>query len=165
MVAPSAKKVIASAPGALMGLFVSMPILVQGYIALAVLDFASGFLVAWSTGTVSSDASMKGMVKKAVAILLIVALYVFQHVQPIGIDFAAMVAGLFCVTEVISIVENAARAGLPIPKPLTDALAKLGDPAPSIIHTANGVWPIEQPSPATTVVVNVSAAKKTTETS
>ena len=156
MIAPAAKKLIASTPGVALGLFLSMPLLVKGLIALQIIDFASGFLVAWSSGTVCSETSRKGMVKKVIALLLIAALHVFQHVQPMGIDFAGMAAGLFCLTEIISIVENAGRAGLPIPKPLTDALAKLGDPAPSIIHPTNGVWPVNPPAPAPSVVVNVS---------
>lgn len=116
---------IAGLPGAILGVFASMPILMKGLIALQVADFITGFLLAWSTGAVSSDASRKGFVKKAIALLLVIALKVSETVQPMPLELSAYVAGWFCLTELISICENAGKAGLPIPAKLTKVLAQL----------------------------------------
>lgn len=121
------KKAIAGLPGVLLGVILSMPLLVKGLIALQIADFASGFLLAWSTGVVSSDASRKGFTKKAIALLLVFGIKVLENVQPMGFELSAYVAGWFCLTELISITENAAKAGLPIPTKLTQALAQLQD--------------------------------------
>ncbi|MCA2970565.1 MAG: phage holin family protein [Acidobacteriaceae bacterium] len=119
------KKMIAGLPGAILGVFASMPILMKGLIALQVADFITGFLLAWSTGAVSSDVSRKGFVKKAIALLLVIALKVAETVQPMPLELSAYVAGWFCLTELISICENAGKAGLPIPAKLTKVLAQL----------------------------------------
>lgn len=119
------KKLIAGLPGAILGVFASMPILMKGLIALQLADFITGFLLAWSTGAVSSDVSRKGFVKKAIALLLVIALKVAEAVQPMPVELSAYVAGWFCLTELISICENAGKAGLPIPAKLTKVLAQL----------------------------------------
>jgi toxin secretion/phage lysis holin len=119
------KKLIAGLPGAILGVFASMPILMKGLIALQAADFITGFLLAWSTGAVSSDVSRKGFVKKAIALLLVIALKIAETIQPMPIEMSAYVAGWFCLTELISICENAGKAGLPIPAKLTKVLAQL----------------------------------------
>jgi len=121
------KKMTAGLPGAILGVFASMPVLMKGLIALQIADFATGFLLAWSHGAVSSDASRKGFTKKAIALLLVVSIRVAEMVQPMPIELSAYVAGWFCLTELISICENAAKAGLPIPRKLTQVLAQLQD--------------------------------------
>ena len=119
------KKVIAGLPGVLLGVIASMPILFWGLIGLQAMDFATGFLLAWSHGAVSSDASRKGFTKKAIALLLVVALKIAETVQPMPVELSAYVAGWFCLTELISICENAGKAGLPLPAKLTKVLAQL----------------------------------------
>jgi toxin secretion/phage lysis holin len=119
------KKVIAGLPGVLLGVIASMPVLFWGLIGLQAADFATGFLLAWGHGTVSSDASRKGFTKKAIALLLVVALKIAETVQPMPVELSAYVAGWFCLTELISICENAGKAGLPLPAKLTKVLAQL----------------------------------------
>jgi len=128
---PSTKKSVASLPGLIVGVWVSMSLALQSLLVLQAIDFATGFLVAWSTGAVSSDVSRKGFVKKAVALLLVAAIHAFTYGHPMGFDLASMMATWFCGTELISIAENAGRAGWPLPRFLTDALAKLGTQEPS----------------------------------
>lgn len=125
------RKLLAGAPGAALGVFLSLHPLFQALLILQAIDFVTGFLVAWSQGTVSSEASRKGFVKKAIALLLIVALRVLTvgYKIEIGFDLAASVSGWFCLTEVISIAENAARAGWALPSFLMRALHALKDQA------------------------------------
>ena len=107
------------------GFFATLHPMINTLVVLILLDFASGFLLAWSTGAVSSDASYRGMAKKAMMLLLVGAATVYNATQPLGFDSSVAVAGFFCTTELISIVENAGRIGLPIPRPLMDAIHKL----------------------------------------
>ena len=100
--------------------------LIQTLVVLILLDFASGIILAKTTGSISSDASFRGMGKKAMMLILVGAAHTYNATQPMGFDAGAAVAGFFCTTELISIIENAGRLGLPIPKPLMDAMAKLG---------------------------------------
>lgn len=92
---------------------------------LIAIDIVSGFIAAASDGKVSSDASYKGMGKKAMMLLLVGAAGVYNATQPLGFDARVIVAGFFSTTEFISILENAGRVGLPLPKALIDAVAKL----------------------------------------
>lgn len=121
------RKLLMSAPGALLGVLMSMHPLFKALLALQAIDFITGVLVAWSNRTISSDASRKGFVKKTVALLLVLSVHVLTRAYDVGFDLAAMTAGWFCVTELISIAENAARAGWALPPFLTKALAAMRD--------------------------------------
>lgn len=125
------RKLIAGAPGALLGVFMSLHPLFQALLILQAIDFATGFLVAWSNRAISSDASRKGFTKKAIALLLVIAVKVLTtaYKVDVGIDLAASISGWFCLTEVISIAENAVRAGWTLPAFLTKALAAMKDQA------------------------------------
>ena len=157
----SMKKLIVSLPGLLVGVFLSLSVALQTLLILQAIDFATGFLVAWSTGAVSSDISRKGFVKKAVALLLIAAIHAFTIAHPVGFDLASMTATWFCTTELISIAENAGRAGWPLPRFLVDALAKIQSTPPSQLYNAKGERIDPQP-PA--VIVSGEVKISTTDT-
>ena len=88
------------------------------------LDVAVGLCAAIITRTVSSTISHRGMTRKVIMLLLVGVGAVLDPYAG-GIPLSKMVAMCFLVTEAISIIENAARAGVPIPKPLYDVLQKL----------------------------------------
>jgi len=58
-------------------------------------------------------------------LLLIAACEILQRTWNLGLPLASAVVGFYIVHEMISIVENTARAGLPMPRALTSALRKL----------------------------------------
>lgn len=104
-------------------LFGGLPVLVQVLIALMALDVATGMLAAYVNRSLSSDVSFRGMARKAI-VLLVVA--VGTLLEPItDLPVAQAVAGFYAAHEGLSAVENVAKAGLPVPKVLKDALAKL----------------------------------------
>lgn len=91
---------------------------------LSILDVISGLLTAGIKGEVSSPASFQGMLKKAFMFLIVgmaAALNPFVN----GVPVLGGTAGYFCVTEAISIIENAGKAGIPIPPILTKAVKQL----------------------------------------
>lgn len=99
-----------------------------------VIDYVTGFLVAWlfhaskksESGGLDSKAGVKGLVKK-VMILVLVGVANMLDAQ-LGTDYLRSgVCIAFMVNELLSIVENAALMGVPIPKLITDALDILKD--------------------------------------
>jgi len=107
------------------GVWGGLHALVQTLCVLVVLDFMSGVLLAITLGELSSDASFRGMARKSMQFILVGAAHVYNATQPLGFDAGAAIAGFFCATELISITENAGRLGVPMPKILTRAIARL----------------------------------------
>lgn len=116
--------------------------LVVIWLVAMILDYATGSWAALSTGTWDSAVARDGLwhklgsiVAMLVALLLDVALSAIINYGDLGFDlpftyktaFLPLVAIWYIVTELGSIVENAARLGAPVPKFLTDCLAKLKD--------------------------------------
>lgn len=88
------------------------------------IDIATGLLAAAIAKNVSSTTAYEGMVRKAIMLLLVglgVILEPYAQEVPLG----KMLALSFTIVEVLSIVENAARAGVPIPNALREFLVKL----------------------------------------
>lgn len=126
---PTDRKALWGIPGTLAGLFWAMPWLFKGLLILMAIDFASGFIIAWDRGEISSAVSRRGAIKKAVALCLVLAMKVLCMAISLDVDLAAMLTGYFCLTEAISIAENAARAGLPVPPFIAKTLAAMKDQA------------------------------------
>ena len=108
----------------LAGLWAAMNPLVQALIVLMVLDIATGVLSGYVARKLNSDVSFRGVTKK-VLILLAVATagVVGPHIG--DLPLAQVVAGFYVMNEGLSILENLAEAGLPIPEVLQKALAKV----------------------------------------
>lgn len=94
-------------------------------IILMTLDIVTGLIKAWVTKTVSSSASRAGMMRKVMMLAIVAAGQCMQVVIPAqSLPWAELVSTFFCVTELISIMENAAAAGISLPTQLVDALKK-----------------------------------------
>lgn len=95
-------------------------------------DVCMGLLVAFGLKTVNSSVSRVGMVRK-VGILMLVAIGFMVEPYSQGLQVGQVTALAFIVTELISVTENAAKLGIPIPQPIIDALSKLrGEKAPPL---------------------------------
>ena len=95
---------------------------IQCLIVAIIIDYISGLIKAYNTKTLSSSIGFKGILKK-VGILLIVMLAVL--VDRVTIDnggIRTLVIYYFVANEGLSILENLAEAGLPVPKTLKNAL-------------------------------------------
>ncbi len=103
-------------------LWLAVPVTVQVLLILMGLDILSGFILAAIQKGLDSHAGFVGVLKKVLVLILIGAAHVVMKPMNFGFDVAAVVATAYCLNEAISIVENCARAGLPIPAPLVDAL-------------------------------------------
>lgn len=93
-------------------------------IALILFDIASGVAVAIGTKCISSSVSFRGMSKKAMELII---WGVAATIEPLtnGIPLGRLVACFYIFAESVSILENAAMLGVPIPAALLDTLTKL----------------------------------------
>lgn len=139
--------------------------LVYTLLGLMLFDIVSGLILAGSKGATSSDASWEGMRKKAMMLIMVGAAHTFNAGHSLGFDAGTAVAGFFCTTEFISITENAGRLGLPLPRILIAAIAKLrnelGDQTPSTLYNAKGDRIDPQP-PAVRVTGEVKITQENT---
>lgn len=117
-------------------------------LALMAIDVIVGFIAAFKKKTLSSTISHIGMSKKAIQLLLIAVGRVLEPYTS-GMPVGSMTASVFCVTELVSILENAAIAGVPIPQPILDALQKF-KLFTGINHT--------EPAPPTSTTININKA-------
>ena len=118
--------------------------LVVIWLAAMILDYATGSWAALSTGSWDSAVARAGLwhklgsiVAMLVALLLDVALSAIINYGDLGFDlpfeyksaFLPLVAIWYIVTELGSIIENAAKLGAPVPKFLISSLKKLKEQA------------------------------------
>lgn len=112
--------------GALVGVWIGVGPVLQALLVFMVIDIVTGFLAGFVTQTLSSSISMKGMAKKTMMLLLVLAAVWAGRITDMNIPMGEIVAGFYAANELLSIIENAARANLPIPDVLRVALVKLG---------------------------------------
>ena len=97
-------------------------------IALIVLDYISGVIAAAVEKRLSSEVGAKGIAKK-IFMLLIVALANIVDINVIGDGHVlkTVTVVFYICNECISLIENAGRIGVPVPKKLLDVLEQLRD--------------------------------------
>ena len=122
-------KVIAAGAAALWG---GLEPMVQLLILLMAVDIVTGFLAGWYDKKLDSVIAFRGVLKKGLILCLVVVASLVQYyaaaqvgLEPGQIPLSAALAGFFSASEALSSLENAARAGVPIPDFLRAALAKL----------------------------------------
>lgn len=99
-------------------------------IAFAVIDYITGVLCAISDKTLSSEVGFKGICRK-VLIFTLVGIGNIVDVYVLGETGALRTAVIFFYlsNEGVSLLENAAHLGLPIPEKLKEVLEQLHDRA------------------------------------
>ena len=97
-------------------------------IALIILDYISGVIAAIIEQKVSSAVGAKGIAKK-LFMLLIVAVANIVDINVIGEGHVlrTVTTIFYIANECISLIENAGRIGVPVPKKLIDVLEQLKD--------------------------------------
>ncbi len=93
-------------------------------IALMVIDFFTGLLHAVIEQKLNSKTCARGIMKK----IFILALVAVAHLIDVSLGKAVcmgVVEFFYIANESMSIIENAGRAGLPVPEKLTEVLEQL----------------------------------------
>lgn len=109
-------------------LFGDMEGMLIALIALIILDYISGVIAAAVEKRLSSAVGAKGIAKK-IFMLLIVALANIVDINVIGDGHVlkTVTVVFYICNECISLIENAGRIGVPVPKKLLDVLEQLRD--------------------------------------
>ena len=118
------KIVLATAFGMIVKLLGGWDIALQSLITLTALDFITGVITGMANKNLSSHLAIRGIVKK-IGIFTLIAVVVAGGDALGNDDFRGIVIGFFIIAEIISIVENWANFGLPIPPQLKKALVNL----------------------------------------
>ena len=100
--------------------------LLYALVAFVAVDYVTGVLCAVADRKLSSEVGFRGIAKKAL-IFLLVGMANVLDVQVIGSGCVLRTAVVFFYisNEGVSLVENAAHLGLPVPEKLKDVLAQL----------------------------------------
>lgn len=101
-------------------------LLAKSLVALMAIDYATGVAAGYKQQKLNSNKAYKGIGKKILILTLLCSASIMDRVLP-SIGIRTLVAIFYCVTEMLSIVENAAKCGVPIPRKLKRALEQLQD--------------------------------------
>ena len=106
--------------------------LLYALLAFVVVDYITGVMCAISDHTLSSEVGFKGICRK-VLIFLLVGIANILDVQVIGTGSVLRTAVIFFYisNEGVSLLENAAHLGLPVPEKIKIVLEQLHDRAES----------------------------------
>ena len=122
------KNILAGVCTILSFLFGDIEGMMVALIALIILDYISGVIAAAVEKRLSSEVGAKGIAKK-IFMLLIVALANIVDINVIGDGHVlkTVTVVFYICNECISLIENAGRIGVPVPKKLLDVLEQLRD--------------------------------------
>lgn len=122
---------IFAAVGGWLGYFLgSCDGLLYALIAFVVIDYLTGVMCAVIDHKLSSEVGFKGIFKKVLIFLLVgIGHIIDTHVIGSGSVLRTAVIFFYISNEGVSLIENAAHLGLPIPEKLKTVLEQLHDRA------------------------------------
>lgn len=97
----------------------------RALLVLNLLDLFSGLLKGFLLSLLSSDTCAKGGIRKLLMWVVVATAVQVDLLHAQGTYARDIIIWMWCATEAVSILENAAAAGLPIPPALTQSLKKL----------------------------------------
>ena len=104
--------------------------LLYALIAFVVIDYITGVMCAISNHTLSSEVGFKGICRKVLIFLLVgIANILDIHVIGSGSALRTAVIFFYISNEGVSLLENGAHLGLPIPEKIKTVLEQLHDRA------------------------------------
>ena len=130
-----------AAIGGWLGYFLGgMDGLLTALIIFMVIDYITGLMCAVADKKLSSSVGFKGICKKVLIVMLVgVAHIVDLHVVGTGNALRCAVVCFYLSNEGVSLLENAAHLGLPIPEKLKAVLEQLHDRDTDTTDEGNGV--------------------------
>lgn len=107
-------------------------IMFQTLIMVMFLDFVTGIMAAWcenedSKKKPSSKRGLKGIIKKVFILSLVALAHLIDQISGGGDLARSMTIWFFFANEGLSILENASRIGLSVPKTIKNKLAQLAE--------------------------------------
>lgn len=97
-------------------------------LAMMLIDYISGVIYAISQKMLSSKIGFKGIAKKMLILLIVTAANLCDnYIIGNGYMLRSAAIGFYTANEAISLLENAALLGIPLPRKLVGVLAQLKD--------------------------------------
>lgn len=118
-----------TAAGGFLGWFLGgMDGFLYALIAFVVIDYLTGVMVAVTEKKLSSDVGFRGLFRKILIFVMVgIGHLIDSQIIGDGSVLRTSVIFFYLSNEGISLLENAAHLGLPIPQKLRDVLAQLHD--------------------------------------
>lgn len=113
------------AVAAIAGTWMRIPHTIQILLWLMLWDIISGVFAAIVNHALNSSVMVAGLVKKLAAFPFLAMLHLVEKPLNLPFEFEMVAALGLIVYEAMSIIENSARAGLPIPQVIVSAFAKV----------------------------------------
>ncbi|MBA4495090.1 holin family protein [Paenactinomyces guangxiensis] len=98
------------------------PMLLKFLLILMVIDYLSGLLAGWVGGKLSSKTGREGIARKVLMPVLVAVAHFVDVILGTGTVFRDGMTIFYLVNEILSIVENVGRAGLPVPEKFKQAI-------------------------------------------
>lgn len=96
-------------------------------IVAIILDYISGIIKAYVNKDLSSKIGFKGLLKKVGVLLIVMLSVIVDQITGSTGAIRTLVIYYFVANEGLSVLENLAQAGVPIPKSIKNALKVLKD--------------------------------------
>jgi len=119
------KTLLAAAIGAIVYWLGGLDQLLVTLLAVIVLDYCTGLLSGAHNRELSSKTGFAGIAKKVVLLGVVALSFIIQQVIGGAVPLREVTITFFVVNEGLSILENAAEMGLPIPQRLKELLQQL----------------------------------------
>ena len=94
---------------------------VKVLVFLMLIDYITGLWVGYITKTVNSTRAYKGISKKVFILIIVSCSTVIEQLVP-NVGIRNLVIIFYVATEILSVIENASKLGVPIPEKLKIAL-------------------------------------------
>ena len=96
--------------------------LVYAVLVFMAIDYITGVIAAGVTGKLNSNAGLRGIAKKFVMLAICVVAYQVDKIAGSGLIIRNACLYFYASNEVLSIIENAGRIGVPVPTALRNAI-------------------------------------------
>ena len=122
------KGVVAIVGTALTWLFGAWDTVLMVLVCFMALDYCTGVVRAFINKEVSSDIGLKGIARKTVILIVLIVAVLLDRLLNTGTwVFRTIVCYFYIANEGISLLENCAGLGLPVPESIQNALVQLKD--------------------------------------
>lgn len=112
--------------GAIIGYYLGgFDMLLKALLILVVIDYVSGILASGIEGKLRSNTGFKGIARKVMLFLIVVCANLMDQALNTGDTFRNASIFFYISNELLSILENAGRIGIPIPEKLKQTIEVL----------------------------------------
>ena len=102
-----------------------VPGIMRALVILMAVDYATGLAAAFIRKQLSSEEGVRGLIRKSLIITLLITIHYIEKAANLDLHIDEFGALGYSINELISIVENCHKAGVPIPEQLVTALVSI----------------------------------------